>query len=74
MPQMKAVNLRLTNIRVSLIKSWKMIENTTIFHEKLEKKMSDLVRCFITFWVFRSNPNLVVFLFFSFFFGGGGVG
>ena len=45
-------------LRVRLIKKLKMIENTTNFYEKLEKEISDLVRCSITFLVFPWNPNL----------------
>lgn len=32
--------------------SWKIIQNTTSFDEKLEKNMGDLMKCFIIFWVF----------------------
>ena len=30
-----------------------MIENIANFYEKLGKEMSDLVKCYITFWVFH---------------------
>ena len=36
-------------------KSWKMIENTTNFYDKLIKGMIDLVKCYISFG-FSMNP------------------
>ena len=51
------IAIKFSDSRICL-KSWKMIENTINFYEKLKKEMSYLVRCSITVFVFPWNPIL----------------